>query len=66
MRSYQKMRAAITVLFICQYFLALGQDTLPPYLITSDTALEYKFTTAQYQILPDKSGKLTIDEVKMK
>ena len=64
MKSYRKMRAAISVLLISQYFLAFGQDTLPPYLITSDTALEYKFTTAYYQILPDKTGKLTIDEVK--
>ena len=60
MSSYQKMSAAITVLFISQCFLVFGQDALPPYLINSDTTLEFKLTTAEYQILPDKAGKLII------
>ena len=65
MKYSLKIYAAITVLFISQYAVALGQDNLPPYLaITSDTVIEYKFTTEQYQILPDKTGKLTIDEVR--
>ena len=64
MKYYLIMRTAITVLLISLYAVTFGQDTLPPYLINSDTALEYKFTKAQYQILPDKAGKLTIEDVK--
>ena len=65
MKSYLRKCAAITVLLISQYPVAFGQGHLPPYFyITSDTTTEYKFATEQYQILPDKTGKLSIDDVK--
>jgi len=64
MKSSLKKRIALILFLLIQYCTAWSQDTLSPYLITSDTTLLYKFTKAQYQILPDKTGKLNIDEVK--
>ncbi len=52
------------LLLLIQCGTTWSQDTLSTYLITSDTTIEYKFSKAQYQILPDKTGELSIDEVK--
>ncbi len=65
MTSTLKKLVALVLLFVIQYSTAWSQDTFAPvFLITADTAHEYNFSTAQYQILPDKNGRFSIDDVR--
>ncbi len=65
MKSYLKKIIALTVLWIFIYDDAWTQDSLPRFfVITTDTVVEYNLAIQQYQILPDKTGKFTIDQVK--
>ncbi len=64
MRPTLKRQIVIIAFLFIQYGTTWSQDILSPYLITTDTTLEYKFTRQQYQILPDKTGELTIEQVR--
>ena len=65
MNFYFTKQPVLTLLMILLCGTASAQDSLPPFLsISTDTLIEYKLTKQQYQVLPDKTGKLTIDDVR--
>src|SRR5215831_1041245 len=54
----------ILLLFLCITFISAAQNNLPPvFEITTDTVEYLNLNDSNWQMLEDKTGKLTIDQV---
>jgi signal transduction histidine kinase len=55
---------ALSILFLSLLTKSSGQNNLPPaYEIKSDTAFKHDLPDSNWQLLADKEGKLTIDQI---